>query len=113
MTRPLQLRGRRPASPEDRDLQREIRALADELHRDRREAADCRLPTGAIALFPEGASPDGWVRCDGREARRRAYPALYALIRDTFGAGDGSATFLMPDLTASEPAQTEYWIWAR
>lgn len=52
---------------------------------------------GEIRLFPLPWIPYGWLPCDGRTVELRKYPALFALIRDTYGpAKDG--TFTVPDL---------------
>jgi len=59
------------------------------------------LPVGAIVgwagsfFYP----PTGWLICDGSEVSRTTYATLYALIGDTFGAGDGLTTFNLPDCT--------------
>ena len=55
---------------------------------------------GMIAPFPvaipEGL-PTGWLYCSGQEVSRDTYPQLYALLGDTYGSGDGSTTFNLPD----------------
>lgn len=44
------------------------------------------------------ADPDGnWLLCDGRAISRTTYAALFVLISTTYGVGDGSATFNIPD----------------
>ena len=40
---------------------------------------------------------DGWLLCDGRAIFRDAYPALFAVIGTSFGTGDGSTTFNIPN----------------
>jgi len=40
---------------------------------------------------------DGWLLCDGRQIYRNAYPALFAIIGTSFGAGNGTTTFNIPD----------------
>ena len=56
--------------------------------------------TGEIRIWAGGSSdiPDGYLLCDGSAVSRTQYTALYALIGDTYGAGDGSTTFNLPDL---------------
>ena len=44
-----------------------------------------------------GSEPVGWLLCDGRAVSRTAYAALFAKIGTTYGAGDGSTTFNLPD----------------
>lgn len=44
------------------------------------------------------ASPTmGWLYADGREVSRASYPALFLAIGTTYGSGDGSTTFAIPD----------------
>lgn len=60
------------------------------------------LPTGAIVPsgfnFPTDTVPDGHLECDGSAVSRTTYADLFAVIGTTFGAGDGSTTFNLPDL---------------
>ena len=42
--------------------------------------------------------PAGWLKADGALVSRAAYPALFTAIGTTYGAGDGSTTFRLPDL---------------
>lgn len=55
-------------------------------------------PTGAIQAFSYATAPDGWLECDGAEVSRTEYSKLYEVIGDTYGSGDGSTTFNIPDL---------------
>ena len=56
------------------------------------------MPTGMVAPFACTTVPDGWLICLGTAYSRTTYAALYACIGDTYGAGDGSTTFNVPDL---------------
>lgn len=56
------------------------------------------VPSGAVQAFAMGTPPTGWLSCDGSAVSRTTYSALYALIGTTYGAGDGSTTFNLPDL---------------
>jgi hypothetical protein len=42
--------------------------------------------------------PTGFLECNGAAVSRSTYSALFAIIGTTYGAGDGSSTFLLPDL---------------
>ncbi|MBQ9043808.1 MAG: tail fiber protein [Eggerthellaceae bacterium] len=53
---------------------------------------------GVIQMFAGSAPPAGWLLCDGSAVSRTEYATLYAAIGDTWGAGDGSTTFNLPDL---------------
>lgn len=56
------------------------------------------VPTGAVQAFAMNSNPSGWLKCDGSAVSRSAYSALFTAIGVTYGAGDGSTTFNLPDL---------------
>lgn len=56
------------------------------------------IPVGAIMAFAMSTPPDDWLECDGSAISRTTYAALFAIIGTTYGAGDGSTTFNLPDL---------------
>jgi microcystin-dependent protein len=56
------------------------------------------VPTGAILPFAGSVAPSGWVWALGTAVSRTTYAALFAVIGTTYGAGDGSTTFNLPDL---------------
>ena len=53
---------------------------------------------GMVAHFARPTAPVGWLVCDGAAVSRATYAALFEAIGVTFGAGDGSTTFKLPDL---------------
>ena len=53
---------------------------------------------GEIKWFVFNKAPDGFLICDGAEVSRATYADLFAVIGTTFGAGDGSTTFALPNL---------------
>jgi microcystin-dependent protein len=53
---------------------------------------------GSIKAWPSVTPPASWMLADGSAVSRTLYPDLWALIGTTFGAGDGSTTFNLPDL---------------
>jgi len=55
-------------------------------------------PAGQVAHFATPVAPAGWLRANGAKVSRAAYENLFAAIGTTFGAGDGAATFTLPDL---------------
>ncbi|WP_233164411.1 tail fiber protein [Chromobacterium sp. ASV23] len=61
-------------------------------------AVTAAAPPGQVAHFAMSTPPAGWVKCDGSLLLRTSYPALFAAIGTTFGAGDGKTTFGVPDL---------------
>lgn len=52
---------------------------------------------GAIKEFAGSSLPAGYLACDGQAVSRSTYAALFAIIGTTYGAGDGSTTFNVPD----------------
>lgn len=52
-----------------------------------------------MAAFANDTLPDGWLACDGTAVSRTTYANLFSKIGTTYGAGDGSATFSLPNLT--------------
>lgn len=54
--------------------------------------------TGFIVPYVGASAPTGWLLCDGSAVSRTTYASLFALAGTTFGAGDGSTTFNLPDL---------------
>ncbi len=55
-------------------------------------------PPGTVAYFGHSAVPNGWLACDGSAVSRAMYADLFTAIGTTYGAGDGSTTFNIPDL---------------
>ena len=55
-------------------------------------------PAGAVLSFAMATPPTGWLECDGAAIGRSTYATLFAAIGETFGNGDGSTTFNLPDL---------------
>lgn len=58
---------------------------------------------GLIEPFAGTTVPTGYLLCDGSAVSRTTYATLYAVIGDTFGAGDGVDTFNLPDLSGRVP----------
>ncbi len=56
------------------------------------------IPAGAIMDYAGSAAPTGWLMCAGQAISRTGYADLYAAIGTTFGVGDGTTTFNLPDL---------------
>ena len=55
-------------------------------------------PSGEVAAFATASAPSGWLVCDGSAVSRTTYARLFDAIGTTFGAGNGSTTFRIPDL---------------
>lgn len=56
------------------------------------------VPITAVCAFAATAVPTGWLVCNGAAVSRSTYAALFAAIGTTYGAGDGSTTFNLPDI---------------
>ena len=56
------------------------------------------VPSGQVSWFAGTTAPTGYLSCDGAAVSRTTYAALYTAIGDTYGAGDGSTTFNLPNL---------------
>jgi len=55
--------------------------------------------TGLIVPWANNSTPSGFLDCDGAAVSRSTYAALFAVVGTTYGVGDGSTTFNLPDLT--------------
>ena len=53
---------------------------------------------GSIKPFGGATAPSGWLVCDGTAVSRTTYANLFAIIATTWGVGDGSTTFNVPDM---------------
>jgi len=56
------------------------------------------IPTATIVPWAKSAVPTGFLECDGTAVSRSTYADLFSAIGTTYGAGDGSSTFNVPDL---------------
>ena len=66
-------------------------------------AIQLAVPSGTILVWPWVTAPDGYLLCQGQAVSRTAYSALFTLFTTTFGSGDGSTTFNLPDLRNRMP----------
>jgi microcystin-dependent protein len=62
-----------------------------------------RSEVGAIKPWTKAAAPDGYLLCNGGAVSRSTYADLFAVISTTYGAGDGSTTFNVPQLQGKMP----------
>lgn len=56
------------------------------------------VPAGAVQSFAMNSAPAGWLSADGSAISRTTYSGLFSSIGTTYGTGDGSTTFNIPDL---------------
>ena len=59
------------------------------------------VPVGSIFWLAAQTAPEGYLICDGSAVSRTEYADLFAAIGTTFGAGDGTTTFALPNLQAA------------
>lgn len=62
------------------------------------------LPAGAVIPYAGSTAPANWLLCAGQAVSRTTYKALFDVIGSTYGSGDGSTTFNLPDLRGRIPA---------
>lgn len=61
------------------------------------------LPPGLVMPFAGTTTPAGWLACDGSAVSRSTYSLLFTAIGTTYGSGDGTSTFNLPDLQGRVP----------
>ena len=59
--------------------------------------ASVNFLTGEIKMYGGASAPTGWLLCDGSAVSRTTYAPLFAVIGTTYGIGDNSTTFNLPD----------------
>ena len=83
---------------------------------ERLNAADLNeavMRAGMISLYGGAVAPSGYLICDGAAVSRTTYADLFTAIGTTYGAGNGSTTFNLPNLKGRvpvgvDPSQTEF-----
>jgi microcystin-dependent protein len=68
---------------------------------------------GSISTFAGSVAPTGYLLCDGSAVSRTLYHSLFQIIGITYGSGDGSTTFNLPNLKGKfavgfDSSQTEF-----
>jgi len=61
------------------------------------ESPNSILPIGSLIHWSTSTAPSNYLECDGAAISRTTYASLFAVISTTFGTGDGSTTFNLPD----------------
>ncbi len=56
------------------------------------------VPTGSVHMMATTTAPSGYLECDGSAISRTTYADLFSVIGTTWGAGNGSSTYNIPDL---------------
>lgn len=58
---------------------------------------------GEIRMWTSATAPDKWLICDGDTISRTTYADLFDVIGTSYGGGDGSTTFAIPDFKGRSP----------
>lgn len=66
-------------------------------------AINFAIPVGTVLWSANPAVPSGYLPCNGAAVGRATYPELFAAIGTTYGSGDGSTTFNLPNLMGKVP----------
>ena len=61
------------------------------------------IPTGCIIPWSDTSIPTGFLECNAQAVSRTTYATLFAIVATTYGAGNGSTTFNVPDLKDNVP----------
>ncbi len=65
---------------------------------------DSRLVApGSAEIYFGAIAPDGWLLCDGASISRTTYAELFAVLGTTYGTGNGTTTFNVPDMRGRVP----------
>lgn len=88
-------------TPAEADALLEEKADAEHTH----EGIGCEILVGTIVLWAGQTEPvtGGWQVCNGDAIKRDDFPTLFATIGTTYGDGDGSTTFNLPDMRGRFP----------
>lgn len=61
------------------------------------------VPAGTMQFYAGSTAPNGWLKANGAAISRTTYANLFAAIGTTYGAGNGSTTFTLPDMRGEFP----------
>ena len=81
----------------------EINKVTDDNMNEIKDTINTNTPVGSISLFAGSTAPTGWLICDGSAVSRTTYANLFSVIGTTYGTGDGSTTFNIPNLKGKVP----------
>ena len=68
-----------------------------------KSVVNTNTPIGLISMYAGSTAPTGWLICDGSAVSRTTYANLFNVIGITYGSGDGSTTFNLPNLKGRIP----------
>ena len=67
------------------------------------EGGGAEFPVGMLSMFGGSTAPSKWLLCNGAAVSRTTYADLFTAISTTYGVGDGTTTFNLPDLRGRAP----------
>lgn len=82
------------------ELQNDVESLDSRV--DALEASSGGL-IGEVRMWPAVSAPSKWMLCQGQAISRSTYAALFAVLGETYGTGNGSTTFNLPDFRGRAP----------
>jgi microcystin-dependent protein len=76
-------------------------------------AFELMIPAGNIEMTARATAPSGWLIADGSQISRTQFAKLFQAIGTSYGVGNGSTTFNIPDMRGRVPVgrdagQTEF-----
>lgn len=83
-----------------------VTVVYDATDDDYKLASQPAVPSARIEMFGGSTEPGGWKFCNGQAISRTTYSDLFDEVGTTYGAGDGSTTFNVPDLRDRSPLGT-------
>ena len=79
-------------------INKNITAASATLTQDFKNTGLGSVPVGTVVDYAGTSAPSGWLFCYGQAVSRTTYSALFTALSTTYGTGDGSTTFNLPDL---------------
>jgi len=67
------------------------------------QATHILVPPGSVVAYIASSAPGGWLLCDGTAVSRTTYSTLFGVVGTTYGVGNGSTTFNLPDMRGRVP----------
>tara|TARA_R100000458_G_C8245511_1_gene223544 strand:- start:32 stop:937 length:906 start_codon:yes stop_codon:yes gene_type:complete len=95
---PVGTSGERPGSPATGDTRYNSTISAAETYSGSTWEQLGGAPTGAVFAMAHSTVPSGYLECNGAAVSRSTYANLFSVLSTTYGTGDGSSTFNLPDL---------------
>ena len=87
------------AAEADSTLESTLRSLVSAETTARNTAISKAVPAGTVIAFAANKAPEGFLLCNGAAVSRTTYKVLFSAIGTTYGKGNGSSTFNLPNLT--------------